>query len=296
MEKLFTGIYPPIITPFTADGNVDYEAIKFNIKKWNESKLSGYIVLGSNGEYIYLDYEEKLKIIRLVVENAADGKKVVAGTGCESTKETIKLSREAGVLGVNGVLVINPFYYGGAMTGSILLNHYRQVADNIEVPLLLYNVPKFTGLNMDAGLVAQLSEHPNIVGIKDSTGNVAQLGEIISQTGEDFNVLVGTASVLSSAIALGAVGGILALANIAPDHSVKIMKLVKAGKYEQARQLQLRMIPVNKVVTATYGIAGLKCALNHLGYRGGFPRLPLKPLDKEKEIALLDILQKGGLL
>lgn len=296
MQKMLSGIYPPIVTPFTADEDVDYEALRFNIKRWNETGLSGYVALGSNGEGVYLSYEEKLRVIQTVAESRAEGKKLIAGTGCESTRETVRLSREAASIGVDGLLLVNPSYYGNAMTSSALFHHYTRIAESVELPLLLYNVPKFTGRNMDPDLVSRLSEHPNIVGIKDSSGNLAQLGEIISRTPRDFSVLVGTAGVLSSAMTLGAAGGILALANIAPDHSLEIVSLVRAGRHKEAAELQLRMIPVNKAVTDTFGIPGLKCALDHLEYRGGYPRLPLQPLNKEGEKALVRVLHKARLL
>jgi 4-hydroxy-2-oxoglutarate aldolase len=170
------------------------------------------------------------------------------------------------------------------------------VADNIPIPALLYNVPKFTHLNLTAGLVSQLSKHPNILGIKDSSGNVNLLGQYLNNSESNFNVLVGTASVLFSGLALGCVGGIVALANVAPQACVKILESVNRGNFEKARRLQLQMLPVNNAVTLTYGISGLKAAMDMLDYFGGDPRLPLLPATEQERTEIRQLLIQAGLL
>jgi 4-hydroxy-2-oxoglutarate aldolase len=182
------------------------------------------------------------------------------------------------------------------MTTAALIDHYTTVADQADIPILLYNVPKFTGINMDPALVRDLSRHPNIVGIKDSSGNVAQLGEILANVDDHFQVLVGSAGVLLAALSLGCPGGILALANVAPKESIQIQTLLNQGKLDQARDLQLKMLPVNTAVTTTFGIAGLKAAMDMLGYTGGEPRPPLQPLEETAQAALKQILETAGLL
>jgi 4-hydroxy-2-oxoglutarate aldolase len=182
------------------------------------------------------------------------------------------------------------------MNETALLAYFTAVADHSPIPILLYNVPKFTHVNMSAGLVAELSGHPNIVGIKDSTGNVIQLGEFANYVSDDFNLLVGTAGALFGALALGCVGGVLALANVAPLQCVKIYELVKEGNFEAAKKLQLKMIPVNQAVTATYGVPGLKTAMDMLGYFGGEPRPPLLPASEKDKSEIRDILIKADLL
>ena len=289
------GIFPPITTPFV-DGEVADDKLAFNIEKWSKTGLKGLVVMGSNGEYVYLSAEEKRKLVEKTVELTPEHMLVIAGTGCESTKETIELTRECADCGAHAALVVTPHYYSGRMNEAAMLAYFRAVADNSPIPILLYNVPKFTHVNMTFRLVAQLSQHPNIIGIKDSTGNVIQLGEFANHVGGDFNLLVGTAGALFGGLTLGCVGGVLALANVAPQICVTIYELVKAGNFEAAKKLQLKMIPVNQAVTATFGVPGLKAAMDMLGYFGGEPRPPLLPSSEAEKSEIRDILTKAELL
>jgi 4-hydroxy-2-oxoglutarate aldolase len=296
MSKInFHGIFPPIPTPFI-NGNIAYDELAANIEKWSKAGLKGLVAMGSNGEYIYLSAEEKRKFVEKVVEITPDHMLVIAGTGCESTQETIELTRDCAARGVHAALVVTPHYYGGRMNEAAMHAYFTAVADQTPIPILLYNVPKFTHINMTAGLVAQLSRHPNIIGIKDSTGNVIQLGEIANHVDAGFNLLVGTAGALFGALTLGCVGGVLALANVAPQICVRIYQLVQEGKFEEAKKLQLKMIPVNQAVTATYGVPGLKAAMDMLGYFGGDPRPPLLPSSEKEKSEIREILKKADLL
>ena len=289
------GIFPPIPTPFV-DGKVAYDKLAANIARWNQTGLRGYVAFGSNGEYVYLSEAEKLEVVRTVVQSAAPGMQVIAGTGCESTWQTIELTNACAKLGAHAALVVTPFYYGGRMNEAALFKHFTAVADQAAIPVLIYNVTKFTNINIAAGLVARLSRHPNIIGIKDSNGNVGSLGEMVAAADRNFSVLVGTAGALFGALTLGAVGGVLALANVAPEACVQIQTLIKQGRIEPARLLQLRMLPVNTAVTATYGVPGLKAALDMLGYYGGDPRPPLLPASEKERGDIREILKKAGLL
>jgi 4-hydroxy-2-oxoglutarate aldolase len=289
------GIFPPIPTPFV-DGKVAYDKLAANIARWNQTGLRGYVAFGSNGEYVYLSEAEKLEVVKTVVQSAAPGMQVIAGTGCESTWQTIELTNACAKLGAHAALVVTPFYYGGRMNEAALFKHFTAVADQAAIPVLIYNVTKFTNINIAAGLVARLSRHPNIIGIKDSNGNVGSLGEMVAAADRNFSVLVGTAGALFGALTLGAVGGVLALANVAPEACVQIQTLIKQGRIEPARLLQLRMLPVNTAVTATYGVPGLKAALDMLGYYGGDPRPPLLPASEKERGDIREILKKAGLL
>jgi len=289
------GIFPPITTPFI-DDSVAYDKLASNIEIYGQTGIKGFVVLGSNGEYVSLSGEEKRKVVETVVQAAPEHMSVIAGTGCESTRETIRLTADCAALGVDVALVVTPHYYGGKMTDAALIRHFSAVADQSPIPVMLYNVPAYSHVNMTVNVVAQLSQHSNIIGIKDSTGNVIQLGEFHNQVDADFRLLVGTAGALFGALTLGCVGGVLALANIAPQNCVRIYDLIKAGDLEAARKLQLKMIPVNKAVTAIYGIAGLKVALDLLGYFGGEPRAPLLPSSDGDKAAIAGILKQGGLL
>ena len=289
------GIFPPITTPFI-DDDVAYDKLASNVEKWGQTGLKGFVVLGSNGEYVSLSEEEKRKVVETVVQAAPNHMSIIAGTGCESTRETIRLTADCAALGAHAALVVTPHYFGGKMTEAALVEHYTTIADNSSIPIILYNVPKFTHVNLGAGIVARLSEHPNINGIKDSTGNVIQLGEFLNRVASDFSVLVGTAGALYGGLSLGCAGGVLALSNVAPEECVRIHELVQKGDYKAAQQLQLRMIPVNQAVTATYGVAGLKTALDLRGYFGGEPRAPLMASSDDEKAAIVNILKTAGLL
>ena len=289
------GIFPPVTTPFV-DGEVAYDKLAANIEKYGRTGLKGIVVLGSNGEYVSLSEAEKRKVVETVVQATPDHMSVIAGTGCESTRETIRLTADCAAAGAHAALVVTPHYFGAKMSDDALISHFTTVADSSPIPILLYNVPQFTHVNLTVNVVAQLSGHPNIVGIKDSTGNVIQLGEFLNQVGPDFKILVGTASALFGALTLGCVGGVLALANITPETCVNIHSLAQEGDYKAAQQIQLKMIPVNKAVTAVFGIAGLKTALDMLGYFGGDPRAPLLPASDETKTTIENILKQAGLL
>lgn len=290
------GIIPPIPTPFV-DGKLALDKLAENIEKWCKTGISGILVLGSNGEYVYLSEAEKRDMVRVAVESVPKGKFVMVGSGCESTAETIRLTNECSALGADAALVVTPSYYAARMTPAALEVHFETVADASDLPILLYNVPKFTGINISIDTVANLSVHDNIIGIKDSTGNVAQLGEILTRTErKNFTVLVGTAGALYPALSMGCAGGVLALSNVAPDDCVSVQRLMSQGKSDEANRLYLKHLPVNRAVTGTYGIPGLKAALDMLGYFGGDPRSPLVPLDDEGKRGLRRILVEAGLL
>ena len=289
------GVFPPITTPFV-DGKVAYDKLSSNVDKWNRTGLKGFVVLGSNGEYVSLSEEEKRTVVDTVAQSAADEMLIIAGTGCESTVETLRLTQDCAKLGAHAALVVTPHYYAGRMGETALMKHYSEIADHSPIPILLYNVPKFTHINMAANFVARLSEYPNIIGIKDSSGNVIQLGELINGVTKGFNVLVGTAGVLFSGLTIGCAGGVCALANVAPEECVKIFDRVKEADLKAARELQLKMLPVNQAVTAVYGVPGLKAAMDMLGYFGGNPRMPLLPSSEQDRSEIKAILKKADLL
>ena len=293
--KSLNGIFPPIPTPFENDV-VAYHHLAANVQKWNRTGLTGYVVFGSNGEYPFLSLEEKLKVVETVRNEAKSDMPVIAGSGCESTQETIQLTNQCAKAGAQAALVVTPHYYGGKMTDEALFHHYNRVADETKIPIILYNVTKFTHVNLSPKLAAELSEHENIIGIKDSSGNISQLGEYLNLVLPSFSVLVGTAGALKGALDLGCEGGVLALANIAPKICVDIYQLVLKGDHEAAANLQLRMIPVNNAVTSDYGVAGLKKALDLLGYFGGIPRPPLLPLAETASEKIKETLQQAQLL
>ncbi|EHF00520.1 dihydrodipicolinate synthase family protein [Enterocloster citroniae] len=284
------GIFPPMITPFKENGEVDYEAFTYNVKKWEKTDMDGLLVLGSNSETPFLREDEKLKLIELTVKYAGD-KVVMCGTGMETAKDTIDLTNRAADLGADCALILTPCFYDAAMKTPALLEYYTTVADHVSIPILVYNVPKFTHVNVGADLISQLAKHPNIIGMKDSSGDMPQFATFKRVTaGEDFSIFVGTASALYPALALGAAGGILALANCNPEECVEVYKKYGKGDMEGALKTFQRVFPINTAVTATYGIAGLKHACTVQGYCGGFVRKPLMELANENKRAVEEIL------
>ena len=292
---MLKGIFPPIPTPFEND-EVSSEKLKFNIDKWNKTRINGYVVMGSNGESAYLTMDEKIELISKVKEFASDGKIIIAGTGLESIKDTIKLSNAAADAGSDCALILTPSFFKGKMNHQAFVNYFTTVADNVKIPVMIYNVPKFTGVDIQASTVAELANHQNIIGIKNSSENAAQTAEFVFHTPGDFVTMVGTASVLYPGLCVGADGGVLALANIAPNECVDIYNFYKEGRLEESLELQYKMIAPNKAVTAKYGVSGLKKALELLGYFGGSPRKPLGELGEKESQDLINILKTAEIL
>jgi 4-hydroxy-2-oxoglutarate aldolase len=290
------GVFPPIPTPFDASGNVDLEALTENLERWNEYDLAGYVVMGSNGEAVLCSEEEKASVWQTARDAIPPGKLLIAGTGAESTAETIALTRRAAEAGADAALAVTPHYFGGMMTAAALVQHYEVLADASPIPVMIYNVPKFTGLDMDAEAIARAGRHPNIIGLKETGGNIAKMADIVRLADPGFQMIAGSAAFFFAGLAVGAVGGILALANIAPAQCIEIYRLFRARRCDEAAELQRQMLPVNAAVTARYGIPGLKAALEMLGYRGGPVRLPLQDLGGEERRRLRDIMMAGGLL
>lgn len=284
-----SGVMPPISTPFQ-DGKLASDKLKDNFKKWNKTGLSGYLVLGSNGEAVYLNEKEKIKAVEISRESIPASKIMLVGTGTESTKETIRFTRQVAKMGVDGALVVTPSYFKGSMKPQILYDHFVAVAESSQIGILIYNVPQFTGINLEPEWVAKLSEHPNIIGIKDSSGNIGQLSEVIRLSRKGFEVFVGSAPVFFPALCVGAAGGILAVANVVPQECVHIQNLFEEKKFDDARVWQGRLTPLASAVTTKYGIGGLKMAMELAGYFGGNPRSPLKRPDKNTEEEMKQLL------
>jgi len=288
------GIFAPIPTPWVG-GSIAYDQLRENVAKWGQTPLRGLVVLGSNGEFPLLSPEEKVKLVEKVREWLPREKLVIAGTGCEGTDEAITLCRLYAKAGADHALVLNPHFYKESYSGKVLQHFFIRIAEGSPLPIVLYNMPKNTGVNLAPDLVLELSQHENICGLKDSSGNIVQVAEICRSTGESFVVLAGSASFLLPALAVGAVGGTLALANIMPKECVDVLALFQAGRVDEARALQWRLLEPNHAVTARFGIAGLKAALDYLGYFGGNPREPLLPLEREDREKLVAVLQRAGL-
>ena len=263
-----------------ADGGVSLAGLKHNIERYNQTDLAGYVVLGSTGESVLIQPKEMDGILGAVKETAAPGKKLIAGTGAESTAETIERTKRAATLGYHVALVKTPYYYKPAYKPEILIAHYRRVADASPIPILLYSVPIFTGLALEAPETIALAEHPNIIGIKDSSGNIQRISEMIAGAPPSFRCWWGSATVYPC-LAIGARGAILALASALPEKCAALYQLFKAGQVDQARELQKVLLRASKLIVSRVWHCGVKCAMDYRGYRGGNPGLPLQPLSEE---------------
>jgi 4-hydroxy-2-oxoglutarate aldolase len=274
--KRFTGIYTPIVTPFRSDDTVDETGLVGNVKRWMNTSLTGLVVLGSNGEAAQLDDDECDRVVALVREHVPFDRPLIAGTGRESTRATIAATRRAAAAGVDAVLVRTPSFFKSQMTSDVFIRHYTDVAEASPVPVLLYNVTMFTGVNLQADAVERLAVHPNIVGMKESGSDIAQIAEYVSRTPDDFTVLAGSATTLVHALCAGCDGAILALAALVPDSCLELLTLIRQHRLDEARTLQHRLLPIAKSVGGTYGVPGLKAALHLLRFAGGAPRPPLR--------------------
>ncbi len=290
------GIFPPIPTPFDADGEIDLAALAENLGWWSRFDLAGIVVLGSNGEAVLLDEAEKLRLVEAARAGTPEDRAVIAGTGLQSTRATIALSRAAASAGADFALVLPPSYYKRQMNDVALEQHFRAVADASPIPVVLYNMPACTGIDLTAELIVDLAGHGNIVGLKDSSGDVVKFGRIRGDADEGFRILAGSADFLLPALSVGAAGGVLALANIAPAECVEIHRLFMKGDVKAAREIQIRMIPPNTAVTRRWGVPGLKAAMEMIGLRGGPVRRPLVPLGDEQRGELRSILLDARIL
>lgn len=288
----FKGTFPPLVTPFQEDGALDLPAFESNLERYLAFDLAGYLVLGSNGEAQALREEEKLQLLRAARRHAGR-RGLLAGTGLESTQATIELTRKAADAGADAALVLTPSYYKAQMSLDVLRRHFEEVAEASPIPVLLYTVPQFTGLPCPPDLPRAVAAHPGIVGMKESSGDVALLGRILYSVAPSFSVLCGSASVFYPALCLGASGGVLAVACCAPRAAAALFRAVERGDHGTARKLQEALTPLATAVTSSHGIAGLKAAMDAAGFRGGWPRRPLVPAPYSTRAELVPLLERA---
>ena len=280
-------------TPFDETGAIRYDFFERNIEKYLEAGIEGFLVLGSNGESVYLEHSEKLKLIEAARRRVPSSMTLLAGTGLESTQATIDLTKEAADRGVDAVLVKNPFYFKAQMTFDVYMAHYTAVADASPIPIIIYNVPVFTGVPLQSSLVIELSKHPNIRGLKDSSGDAKTVSEVVWNTEPGrFGVLSGSAPTLLPLLVAGARGGIVALACAAPRQCLGLYRAFDAEDYKKAGDIQRIIAPAAGAVTGKYGIAGLKAGMELEGFQAGLPRRPLLPLKPEQREDLAQIFRR----
>ena len=286
--KPFAGIHTPIATPFRDDGTVDERALAANVARWMTTPLTGLVVLGSNGEATSLDEAEADRVVEIVRAGVPASRPLIAGTGRESTRATIAATRRAAAAGADAALVRTPSFFKPQMTTDAFVRHFTEVADASPVPVLLYNVTAYTGVNLLPDAVERLAVHPNIVGMKESGSDIGQIAEYVARTPDDFTVLAGSATTLVHALWAGCDGAILALASLAPAECVLMTTLVREKRLDEANALQRRLMPLARSVGTSYGVPGLKAALELSGYAGGSPRPPLRPVSSE----VVDIIRR----
>ncbi len=290
------GIYAPLPTPFDSDGQIDYGKLRRNLDRWDSEPLSGYVIGGSNGEFTSLSSSERVDLVRFVCDHVDQARTVIAGCGMPSTWATIDLGEEMVDAGASALLVITPSYFKSKMTHDVLVAYFHAVADGSRLPVILYNMPVNTGIDMSTETILASAEHPNIIGLKDSSGRVDKMGTVAHRTQGDFSVLAGSGGYLLGALAMGAVGTVAALANIAAETLRTIYDEFMANDLEAAQGKQLALIDVNTAITARHGVAGLKAAMDMLGYYGGPVRPPLVDLDEASRQELRRLLVEAGLL
>jgi 4-hydroxy-2-oxoglutarate aldolase len=274
-QRKLSGIFAPVVTPFSSD-ELALDDLRFNLQKLNKTDLAGYLALGSNGEFRSLTDKEQVRILEVFAEAKGD-KVVMVGTGCESTKQTIEKSKLVCKMGFDYVSVLTPCYFAKQIDGAVLKSHYERIADSIDVPVLLYNAPGFTGgVRIPAQTIVQLSQHPNIAGMKDSSPEGPSKLLTRLDPAEDFHVLAGSANFFYPCLHLGIPGGVISLANALPDSCCDLYRLFKEGKYDEARMLHFRLSRLNQAVSGAWGVAGVKAAMDIMGFRGGQPRGPLR--------------------
>ena len=284
--KRFAGIFTPIVTPFKND-ELDEAGLRSNVAQWMRTPLHGLVVLGSNGEAALLDERESDRAIEIVRAGVSGEKLVIAGTGRESTIGTVAATKRAAALGADAALVRTPSFFKPQMTSDIFVRHYTEVADASPIPVILYNVTMFTGVNLLPDTVERLAAHPNIAGMKDSGTDVAQISECINRTPDDFVVLAGAAPTLFLSFCAGCDGAILAVASVLPEMCVELWQAVRDNRIAEGRELQRRILPIARSVGSVYGVAGLKAALDLVGFVGGQPRPPLRPASSQ----IIDVLR-----
>ncbi len=294
-KKELSGLLLPITTPFAPDGAVDIAALRRNIAKWNETAIAGYVLLGSTGERVHLDEKEYARVIETAREAIPDDRLCIAGAGQHSTRLTInEIWRLAGSTSVDAVLVITPHFYRPAMTQDVLHDHYAAVADASPVPVILYSMPPFTGIKIEPDTAARLSTHENIIGIKDSSADVAGLKETVERVDEGFAVMTGNGTVLDAALSQGACGAILAVGCVVPTMCIAIIEAMNEGDIDRAAELQSKLSPLAAAVTTKYGIGGLKAALDLAGYEGGYVRAPLRMPNAEAREEIRELFYQAG--
>ena len=290
-----SGIIPAVPTPFSEDGQLNLDGLRFNLNRLGEEPLSGYLIGGSNGEFVYLSAEERVQVVTTAREVIPEDRVLIVGTGMESTRSTIAMTKMMAEAGAEVAIVVCPNYFTNKMTTDALVKHYSSVADASPIPILLYSVPANTGFDLPIEAVVRLAPHENIIGMKDSGGNITRIGSLVLKTPDDFSMMAGSGGFYLAALAVGCVGTICALANIAARQLALIQEYFDQADLINARATQLRLIEPNTILTVKLGVPGLKNAMDMLGFKGGTARPPLLPLSDDEKDEVRRVLEESDL-
>ena len=296
MTKALAGVMGPVVSTFDeVTGDLAAVPFRANVRAHLEAGLSGIVVAGSTGEAALLEEPERHRLVEWTRAIVPDERWLIVGVGAESTRLTLRRAREAAERGADAVLVVAPHYYGAQMTPEALATHFREVADASPLPVILYNIPKYVHFPLAAGLVRELSTHGNVIGIKDSSGDLAQLGAYLDAQSDRFTVLTGSGAGLYPALEMGARGGILAVGLFAAPVSVALCRSFASGDMASAGRAQERLTPLSRTIVGEFGVAGVKAALDLVGLAGGRVRAPLLPLRAAARERIAELLSTAGL-
>lgn len=292
--EMLRGVFLPITTPFNEDMSVNYGALKVNVHLYAKSGVHGFLALGSNGENRCLNEDEKRRVLETIMQYKHPDQYVMTGCIYDSTPQTIEFMKFAAEAGSHFATLLTPSYFRKQMTHDVLVHYFSECADAVDIPVLLYNAPGFTGVTLEFDTVKHLSQHPNIVGMKDSAPSGIET--FCALNGPEFSVMAGSASFFYEAIQLGAPGGVISLGNILPDAGLKLYEFARQGDSEEGRAFHERMKAANKRISGTYGVPGVKAAMDLCGKAGEWPRKPLQRLEGADREAVRQALLDLGLM
>jgi 4-hydroxy-2-oxoglutarate aldolase len=290
------GIFPPVITNFDAAGEIAPIPFRDNLRRWIETPIDGIVLFGSNGEGALLDEDEKKRLTAFARDVIPAGYVLIGGASGESTRSTIRQTKQLAAAGADVVLVHPPAYFGPYISVAAMMDHFRAVADAAPVPVLLYHIPRYTKVTLEAGFVAELMRHPNVAGLKDSSGDMKRFADFTNACAKGCRLFVGNGALLYTALELGAAGGILGVANIAPGLCADVMRHFRDGRPQEAGRVQEQLTPLHREIVAAYGAVGCKAALDLMGWAGGAPRAPLRALDERERRQVARVMQEGKIL
>lgn len=290
------GVFPPVVTNFDAAGDIAPIPFRENLRRWIETPIDGIVLFGSNGEGALLDEEEKARLTGFARDVVPAGYLLIAGASGESTRSTIRQAKLLAAAGADVVLVHPPAYFGPYITVAAMMDHFRALADASPVPVLLYHIPKYTKVTLEAGFVGELMRHPNVAGLKDSSGDMKRFADFTNACGKDCRLFVGNGALLYTALELGAAGGILGVANIAPALCAEVVRHFREGRPQEAGRIQGLLTPMHRDIVAAHGAVGCKAALDLLGWAGGPPRPPLRALGERERQQVARVMQEGSIL